>query len=417
MKAVRPPLLALVSALLLCASCASAAPVDFGSVKLAERKTAVVTLTFTAAARLARISIRTLGIEHADFIAAGKATCIAGKFYAAHSSCTVRVAFHPLYLGLRRGAVVLADKSGAILATTYIHGNGIGPPAISFTEPQTTIDGLKQPNGIAVDDRGSLYIVTDSGAGGGMRESNLIQAIPLPSGSFSTLSLISAIYWERIVAVDGGGNIFLAGKGMDIVKETAHPHGVYSESSIGSAMGAQCGIAIDGAGNVFTSDCNFNKIYKENLTPSGAYLQSVISSGIHGPAGIAVDGQGSLYIASLGDRKIFKETPSASGYEESAIEGTFSAPQGIAIDADGNLYISDFAAATVYKEMPTPAGHVQTAIVTDTGANYVTVDGSGNLYVSDLTRGQVLRISLANPPQPQTPPLPPAQMPSPFSPR
>jgi len=380
--------------LFLCASVARSASLDFGPVKLAARKTAAVTVTMAGAARLARIAVRTQGKDNADFLNAGKGSCKINKFYAGNRSCTVKVTFKPRYAGLRLGAVVLADKSGKILATTYVYGVGLAPQTVVYQEARTTIDGLRQPNGLAVDERGYLYIITN--AGQGMNSGCVQEELPLPSGNFVPVPLITGIYQQRVVATDGNGNIFVAGVGMYVYKETPHMRGAYAESTIGGGMGAQCGLAVDGAGNVSASDCNFNRVYKETLSTTGSYVQSVIRSGLNGPAGLAVDGDGNLYIAVLGDKMVYKETPSGDSYSEVSIGGTFEAPQGVALDGAGNVYVSDFASGEVYKETVAASGYIQSTVINGVGANYVAVDGAGNLYVSDLGQGRVIRISLAN---------------------
>ena len=406
---------------MLSATSARAESVDFGAVNLASHTTATVTMNLATTVRVARIAVRTNGRENADFLSAGKGTCRLNKLYSGNGTCTVVVRFTPHFAGLRSGAVVLADKSGAVLATTYIHGIGVGVQSGVAHDAKEVIDGLRQPNGVAVDQSGNLYVITNSGDGS-MHSSTVVREMPLPSGSYAPVHAISGTYPQRVVAVDGSGNIFVAGAGMYIYKETPKLHGTYAESSLGGSMGSQCGLALDGAGNVYTSDCNHNKLYKEILSTNGSYTQLEINTTMKGPAGLAVDGDGVIYVAALEDKKVYKETPSGDGYTESTLDVTFDAPQGLALDGAGNVYVSDFSTGEVYEETPTPNGYVQSTVASDVGANYVAVDGAGTLYVSDLGQGRVIRLSHvktdpAAPPRTTVPELPskpasnPASMP------
>jgi hypothetical protein len=73
------------------------------------------------------VSILTTGIAGKDFTDAGSSTCTAQTLFANSTNCVVNVNFTPLTPGLRRGAVVIADGSGNVLASVPIYGAGSGP--------------------------------------------------------------------------------------------------------------------------------------------------------------------------------------------------------------------------------------------------------------------------------------------------
>jgi len=369
---------------------ALAASVDFGQISLGQSKPATIALTFIKSETLGSISIRTLGREKADFVSAGKGGCRLQEPYAAQSTCTVKVSFQPQRIGMRNGAVVLTDGKGSPIATTYLHGIGARANSAFYTDPKATIGDLNQPNGVAVDERGSIYVVTTLGIAG-----KVIQEIPQPDGSFASAQLTAATFPQRALAIDDSHNLFVVGDSASFYKETPALNGTYVESTIGSRLGTQCGIAIDGAGNLYVSDCKFNVIYKETLNSNGSYDQSIVAAGLREPAGLAVDGDGVLYVAAMRDQKIYKETPNGDSYRETSINGPFTAPQGLALDAAGNVYVSDITDHAVYKETRTPSGaYIQSTVLTNVGANYIAIDFNGNLYVTDLDKGKVLRSSL-----------------------
>jgi sugar lactone lactonase YvrE len=370
---------------------ALASSFDFGSVVLGQNKSATVTLTFVKSENLGGIFFRTLGRENADFVSAGKGSCHTNEPYAAHATCTVKVSFQPQRVGMRKGAVVLTDSKGSPIATTYIHGLGAVANPTGRTDAKATVSGLNQPNGVAVDERGSIYVVTSAGSA-----SNVLQEIPQSDGSFASVQVVKAAVPLRTLAIDDSHNLFVVGDGNAFYKETPTLSETYSESPIGTRLGTLCGIAVDGAGNLYISDCKFNVIYKETLSSSGSYDQSIVAAGLREPAGLAVDGDGVLYVAAMRDNKVYKETPSGDSYRESSINGPFTAPEGLALDAAGNLYVSDVTAHAVYKETPTLSGsYVQSTVFTDSGGNYIAIDVYGNLYVSDLSEGKVFRSSLS----------------------
>jgi sugar lactone lactonase YvrE len=378
------------------AGCVTArcAPVDFGRVPLHESKSAPVTLSINRPVRVSEISVRTLGKENADFLIAGKSTCRLKAQYFPEATCTVVVSFRPRAAGVRLGAVILTDAAGAPVATAYLHGIGVDRKPRTPLKEKTVIEGLSHPNGVAVDEHGSLFVVTTK-QGTGFHNGSIFEELPLPSGDFASIPRVIGIYGQRVIAIDGNHNLFVAGTGMYVYKETPSRYGNYVESSIGGPMGAQCGIAVDGAGNVYVSDCNDNVLYKETLQTNGRYSQTVITRRIHGPMGVAVNGDGAVFVGSQDDKKIYQETPSGAGYRESTIEGPFVAPQGLAFDSDGNLYVADFAAATIERETPTADGYAHTTILTETNSGYLAIDAAGTLYVSDPGAGTITGVPLA----------------------
>jgi len=375
-----------------CGSTAWAAAVDFGTVELGKRSTERVTITIPYATRLGRIVVRTEGVESLDFADTGKGSCRTTRLYSAGGFCTVRVSFSPGYAGPRYGAVVVADTKGRVMATEYLSGTGVGSQAGIAQEMQRSITGFKSPDGIAVDAAGNVY-VADYNA------SKVYKETPLPSGDYYRTLVAGSFTPVRVVAVDGGGNVFFDGL-SGVAKETLQPSGRFQESAVGGFMGAPGGLAVDAAGNVYVSDSNFGKLYKHTFLPDGSYTRTVIRDELHGALGVAVDGSGNVYVAGQVDRKIYKETLSGESYIESSIDGPFTAPQGVAVDGNGNVYVSDFGTGEVYKETLKDGSYVQSVVASGMGAGYVAVDRAGSLYVSDVNEGKVMKLPIEGSPIP-----------------
>jgi hypothetical protein len=112
-----------------------------------------LTYSFDHPAAVGSVAVVTQGAPGLDFQRMG-GTCIA-KTYSRDETCTVDLNFTPAYPGLRMGAVVFKDTNGAVLATTYIQGVGVGP--LPNLPPTSSAAGLSfQPLGVAVDAAGYI---------------------------------------------------------------------------------------------------------------------------------------------------------------------------------------------------------------------------------------------------------------------
>jgi large repetitive protein len=193
------------------------------------------------------------------------------------------------------------------------------------------------------------------------------------------------------VAVDAGGNLFVADTGSNAVKEIPAAGGWPQGFAIGFANGnfnAPQGVAVDSSGNVFVADTGSNAI-KEIVAASGyVTVQTLASGGVFvAPQGVAVDSSGNVFVADTRSSTV-EEIVAAGGYTivKSLAPGNFIAPTSIAIDPSGNLFVVDGA----LKELPALGGYatVQTIITTPSpsgpgnsfGLTGIAVDDNGNVF-------------------------------------
>jgi sugar lactone lactonase YvrE len=262
------------------------------------------------------------------------------------------------------------------------------------------------------------------------------------------------------VAVDTGGNVYVADTGNDVVRKITAEGVVTTLAGQAGSSGRVDGaastarfrapnaVAVDGSGFVYVADTFNHTIRRISAagvvtTLAGAADVSGPTDGtgaaarFKGPSGVAVDAAGNVYVADTGNHSIRKITPSGvvttlAGRSSTftpgnlfqgsisrsyfgSVDGTgqgarFYNPIGIAVDGAGNVYVSDQWNRTIRKITPggvvtTLAGAVGSSgwidgngsAVRFDGPTGVAVDAAGNVYVAD-TGSFAVRIGAAGAP-------------------
>ena len=243
------------------------------------------------------------------------------------------------------------------------------------------------------------------------------------------------------LAVDGGGNIYVADWGGRTIRKITAGGVVTtlagsagnkgSSDGIGSEarFDSPSGLALDGSGNFYVADFGNQTIRK--ITPGGVVTTLAGSVGVKGsndgaggearfynPGGLALDGSGNLYVADYENQTIRKITPGgvvstlagragkAGGTDGAGDAARFCSPGEVALDGGGNVYVADFRGPTIRKITPdgvvtTLAGKAGSLGQNDgTGSEArfnhpsgVAVDGSGNVYVADWGNDTIRKIT------------------------
>jgi uncharacterized protein (TIGR03437 family) len=277
----------------------------------------------------------------------GLATDSAGNVYIADSG-TARV--------LKVSGGILSRVAGGGLST------GDNVPA---TGAQLTM-----PAGVAVDSSGILYIV-DTQAARVRKVSNGV--ITTAAGGGSSLGdngppTSAQLSEPQAVAVDSRGNLYIA----DAERVRLVSGGIIATVAGNGAAGYQgdggvataamisgpSGVAVDTAGELFIADSGNNRVRQvtagiiATVAGNGTYgftgaNGSPTSATLGTPSSVAVDASGNLYIADA--YRVLK----ISGGKIAPIAG-LAAPQGLAVDSAGNVYVSAPSSHRVY--VLTPAG-------------------------------------------------------------
>lgn len=314
----------------------------------------------------------------AEFAIAGAGTCGANSNLLAGQSCTVPVVFSPRYPGVRHGAVTLKTAGGQLLASTLISGVGRGGLPVLIPGQISTVAG-----------NGQWFFQGDG-----------VPATQAP------------IYLPSGLAVDGGGNLYLADsinnrvRRVDAVTHTittvAGNGNAGSAGDGGPATAAQVtspsGIALDGAGNLYIADTGSNTIRRVDAA-SGNIVTIAGTPGVSGftgdggpatsarlnsPQALALTPAGDLLIADTSNAAIRvltmddgqiqtiagTGTPGYNGDGVLAVHAQLNDPSGIAVRADGAIAIADLSNNRIR--------------LFTTGGNISTVAGNGTLgYTGD----------------------------------
>jgi len=328
--------------------------------------------------------------------------------------------------------VFKVDGNGTLtrVAGNFWNGSsGDGGPAASAQ--------LNQPEGLAVDTAGNLYVadawnnrvrkVAASGiittvAGNGTRGFS-------GDGSPATSAQLDT---PEGLAVDAAGNLYIADlhrvrrvSASGIITTVAGNGEAGFSGDGGPATGAQLmpiGVAVNAAGNLYIAESSrVRKVSSSGIITTIAGNDTAGFSGDGGPAtsaqlnsveGLAVDAAGNLYITETYNRvrKVSSNgiittlagngTQGFSGDGGPVTSAQLSGPHGVAVDGAGNLYIADFYNCRVRKVsasgvITTIAGNGTYSFSGDGGPataaqlyhpEGVAADTAANLYIADGNR-------------------------------
>jgi uncharacterized protein (TIGR03437 family) len=343
---------------------------------------------------------------------------------------------------------------------------GGAPPATPVSALGTSIGG---PRRVALDKAGNLYF-TSLNSVFKLDPSGVLTLIagnsrPGYSGDGGPATAATLNNPEG-VAVDGSGNIYVADSSNSVVRVVS-PAGMIStfagtgipgfSGDFGQAAAAQLtlpsGLAFDGAGNLYVADTG-NSVIRQ-ITPggiittfAGTSFQGYVgdtavatSAALSIPTDVAVDSKGNVYIADTGNNVIREVTTDGNintiigngtnGYSgDSLVANTaqLNGPRGVVVDSSGNVYIADFDNSAIRKATPnsltptvttnlngtttttfntnsiitTVAGNGTSGFTGDgnTAGNTtefagpwgIALDSGGNIYVADVFNARIRKI-------------------------
>ena len=283
--------------------------------------------------------------------------------------------------------------AGTGIITTVV---GIGADYVSGDGGPGTSASLSYPTGVAVDGGGNLLIadrynnrIRRLAAGTGVITTvagNGSRGFSGDGGPATSASL----RWPQGVAVDGDGSVLVADTWNCRIRRVAAGTGIITtvagtgeggfSGDGGPGTSARLfnpgGVAVDGGGNVFIADSENNRIRR--LAAGAGIIATVAGNGTSGfsgdggrgtsttlrnPQGVAVDAGGNVYIVDRGNYRIRRLATSTGiittvagtgveGFSSGGGPGTstmLSNPQGVAVDGLGNLFIADEGGNQVFR--------------------------------------------------------------------
>ena len=343
-----------------------------------------------------------------------------------------------VYISDSNHNVVRKITPGGVIST--IAGNGSA--GYSGNGGLATLAQLNNPQGLALDSAGNLYIADWGNAA--------IRKVT-PAGVISTVAgngtggysgnggqaVVAQLSGPAGIAVDSSGNLYIADYFNNAIRKVTAA-GVISTvagSSTGSSGysgdgGAATsallynpfGVTVDSTGNLYIADENNYVIRKVSTTGT---ITTVVSqgAGLYTPTSVTVDSSGNLYIADYNNNAIRKSTPAGvvttiagvlgssgfSGDGAAATAARLNRPVALALDSSGNLYVADTSNNVIRKINTTGvistiaglgssgySGNGQNAaLATFSNPTAEVVDASGNVYVADTNNNVVRKITPA----------------------
>jgi uncharacterized protein (TIGR03437 family) len=330
-------------------------------------------------------------------------------------------------------AVRKVSKNGVIATVA-----GIGSPGYSGDGGAAIAAALDQPEGVAVDASGLLYIADTFNnrvrevAPGGIIQTVAGTGISSFSGDGGAAAS-AALFLPTDVATDSGGNLYIADYGNSRIRQVAQGN---IQTVVGSKatavifdqapattirLNGPTGLAVDSSGDIFIAEGGIGtgsglavgdyKIWKINgvgivSTAAGNGIENYSGDGgaataaqINTPSNMVLDAVGNLYIADSANNRVRRVSPGGvivtvagngvagySGDGGPATSAMLNSPEGLAADADGNVYIADTKNNRIRKLLPSGtiigiAGNGNAAFFGDGGpANSASIHAPEALY-------------------------------------
>jgi sugar lactone lactonase YvrE len=320
------------------------------------------------------------------------------------------------------------------------------------------LNAITNPNGIAVDDSGNVYIGEYYDAGellGSIFKFRPNDNLNTPGGAVTRGSSVNILLrpnhlsYPHGVAIDKSGNIYVAEYNSHMVRKITPAGKITTIAGNGTAgysgdnkaatlarLSLLNGIAVDNYGNIFIADEINHAIRKVNADGMISTYAGTGEDGYRGdegpakrallnrPYGVAVDNEGNVFFADSYNNVIRKvnsdgiiSTIAGNGKEGDggdggpATDAMLNKPAGIAVDAFGNLFIADEGNNVVRRVtskgiIKTVAGNGRKGYLGDgrlavnaelSGPTDVAIDHKGNLYIADFGNHVIRKVVIPLP--------------------
>jgi len=258
----------------------------------------------------------------------------------------------------------------------------------------TVVMGLDQPEGVAVDRTGAVYIADAGGAGGPYADGRVVK---VRAGGGKPTIVATGLPVAAGVAVDSKGTVYLAIPEINSVVKVPVSGGKPT-IVVTDVLYAPDGVAMDRTGAVYISEFT-GRVIK---VPAGGGKPIIVVTGLDHPEAVAVDSTGTVYIADIGplsegnsgtastNGRVVK-VPAGGGKQTTVARGLY-APDGVTVNRTGTVYITDSQRGRVVK-VPARGGKLTTVVTGLSDPNGVAVDHTGAVYIADTGHNRVVKVS------------------------
>jgi sugar lactone lactonase YvrE len=346
------------------------------------------------------------------------------------------------------------NRGSAVVAITTVAGDGF--TSFAGDGGAATLAVLSNPNGVAVDSGGDLFIADTNN--NRIREVSAAGIITTVAGTgtagFSgdgAAATAAELSGPTSVVVDVFGNLFITDAGNNRIRRVAAGSGIITTfagngafgfsgdggPATATALNGPKGLAVDGSGNLLIADVSNNRV-REVFAATGV-ITTVAGTGTAGfsgdggvatmaelssPAGVALDSSGNLFIADSFNHRIREVVPSGmittiagngssgfSGDGGPATAAGLDTPAGIGVDGSGDIFIINTFNARVREVSATTqlittvagngmsgfAGDGGPATTAELGSPFgVAADSTGNIFVADTANHRIREVSAAS---------------------
>jgi streptogramin lyase len=353
---------------------------------------------------------------------------------------------------------VITTVAGGASCGENCYVSGEGGPA--------TAAQLVSPTAVALDSMGNLFIADDPNAL--EKSDNRVRRVDAVTQVITTVAgngaggyngdgvpATEAALNDAIdIAVDSGGNLFIADRDNERVRRvdaatgvitTVAGNGMYGYSGEGgpatsAGLGGPSGVAVDSAGNLFIADQGNQRIRRVDGVTQ--VITTVVGNGtscfsgdgrpatdaaLCEPWGVTLDSAGNLFIADQVNQRIRRVdavtgvittvagngTVGYAGDGGPATSAGLAGPSGVTLDSAGNLFIADYGSQRI-RRVDAVTGVITTVAgngylnpyscggysgdgvpATSTALNCprgVAVDSAGNLFIADYGNQRIRRV-------------------------
>jgi serine/threonine protein kinase, bacterial len=292
--------------------------------------------------------------------------------------------------GSKRRKWILVGAAAALLVSAVGVTGYLGTRSSAASKPAAAgqsvlpfngIDFRLSPGGVALDRAGDVYVTSEGMYG---------RVVELAPGSSSpTVLPFTGLYQPQGLAVDNAGAVYVADFNNRVVKLTAGSHNQTVLPFNG--LNYPEGVAVDGQGNVYVVDRGNNRVLK--LAPGANAATALPFTGLKNPDGVAVDPAGNVYITDTDNDRVLMLAAGATAATVLPFTGV-AVPWGVGVNSAGDVFVTEHDSNQVLK---LAAGSNTPTVLPLNGLNTplgVTVDSAGDIYVADRGNDRAIKLAV-----------------------